>query len=707
MKIRTRLLILLLLITLVPLILSTIFHSYSALRLSHDLTSDTREQLQKNAFTLLHTLVDEYGQILKRDETQILLALQLQAREVERLLASPSKTNLPIYFSEDFDHHASRPEGLTPSTKHFRPDQDGDLQAIPVTYQQQVVFLTKGIERQAVADDLGKLATMPETYRLVHDIRPDLFLWQYTALDKGIHTSFPGKGGYPSEYDPRQREWYLAARSADAPISRVITDLSTHTLILTMAMPVHSPDGSFAGVTAIDVIYRWLFSDWTIPDSWRDVSESMILFFHAEEPEPKEKLEIVYREEQHALFGNWKMPVQRQFLQADEPEQLSPIFEDLQNGRSGVRKVRYLGENYLWAYGRREPGRPFPLISLPYQQVVAQASKAEAYAQEQVLTTLKFSALMLLIVAAVVSVLAVFRSRAVTRPVLELADAAKDLSEGNFGVRVDINTRDELEYLGKAFNNMGVSLLERNQMKQSLALAREVQQHLLPSTSPQLAGFDIHGKSLYCDETGGDYYDFIEIDTGHMGLAIGDVSGHGIGAALLMATARGILRSQVSQDGSDDLVALLKTLNQHLVRDTRDDYFVTFFYSLLDSQARTCHWISAGHGPTFYYSRSKQTTISLPCSGIPLGIFEETDFDVNPPLSMASGDILLIGTDGVWETRSPEGELFGTERLCSLLEKYSMTTSTEICTAIMEEVTDFRKTSPQLDDITMVVIKSV
>ncbi len=155
MKIRTKLLILLLSIALVPLVLSTVFHSFSALQLSHDLATDTRDQLLKNAFTLLNTLVDEYGQILKRDESQILLALHLQAKEVERLLASPSRAERPIYFSADFDHESSRPEGLSLSTKHFRPNPEGGLQPIPVTYQTQVVFLPSGVKTQAVAGVSG------------------------------------------------------------------------------------------------------------------------------------------------------------------------------------------------------------------------------------------------------------------------------------------------------------------------------------------------------------------------------------------------------------------------------------------------------------------------------------------------------------------------------------------------------------------------
>jgi sigma-B regulation protein RsbU (phosphoserine phosphatase) len=322
------------------------------------------------------------------------------------------------------------------------------------------------------------------------------------------------------------------------------------------------------------------------------------------------------------------------------------------------------------------------------------------------LKTLQVSVIMLFGVVIFVSVLAIYRSRTVTRPVLQLAEAAKGLSEGAFDVRVDIRTGDELEDLGKAFNSMGVSLLEREKMKQSLALARKIQQHLLPSKSPQLDGFDILGGSVYCDETGGDYYDYIELDANKLGIVVGDVSGHGIGSAMVMTTARGILRSQASHQGTE-LVPFLADLNQHLVRDTEDSYFMTLFYAVLDSETRTCRWISGGHGPILYYSSSEKMVTELPCSGIPLGILEETEFQDMQPITMPVGTILLIGTDGIWETRNPKGELFGIQRLSSLLEKCSGASAAEIYSATMEAVVNFRDSAPQDDDVTLVVIKAI
>ncbi len=245
-------------------------------------------------------------------------------------------------------------------------------------------------------------------------------------------------------------------------------------------------------------------------------------------------------------------------------------------------------------------------------------------------------------------------------------------------------------------------------MKQSLALAKKIQQQLLPQKAPQLKGFDIAGSSIYCDEIGGDYYDFIELaemGPDKLGLAVGDVTGHGIGAALLMTAVRGVLRSQAGRYGTD-LGKLFGNLNRHLTRDSRDEFFMTLFYGVLDGETRSFHWISAGHGPVFWFRGQKQIE-NLPSSGIPLGILEDTPFESLPPSILHPGDILLIGTDGIWETVNPLGKMYGTGRLCTTLQNCSDKSAGEIHETIINDLCAFRAEAPQEDDITMVIIKTV
>ncbi len=708
MKIRGRLLILLLTIALAPLILSTAFHQISVRRIGSHLAAETREQLLARAHALLHSLVDDFGRILERDEALVLVGLNLQAREIEHRLAAPPPPVSQLYFAEDFDRGENLPAGMIPSERHLRPGPGGEPVPIPVNYQHQVIFLPRGVARAAVADDLARLSSMPEVYRLILGFRPDLILWQFTALESGVHTSFPAKGGYPPEYDPRKRAWYQGAREAGAKTRQFVTDLTTRELMLTLSMPVHRPDGSFAGVTAIDLVYDRLFADWEMPVQWAEVAERLILSYREMEGAGGDKLETVLQSGQAGLGRSWQAPVEKQFVATDDPQEMAAVLEDVRAGNSGVRKVHYEGREVLWAYGAQQNGSPFPLVIVPYERIVAPATRAEAYALEQVFAGLMVVGLILGGVLVVVTALAISLSRTVTLPVRQLAAAAQRLAQGDFAARVEIRTHDELQELGEVFNAMGPSLREREEMKQSLALAREIQQHLLPQEQPRLKGFDIAGSSLYCDETGGDYYDFIElVELGpeKLGLAVGDVTGHGIGAALVMTTLRGVLRSQAGRHGTD-LVKLFHDLNLHLVRDTSDEFFMTLFYGVLDGAARTFHWISGGHGPVFWF-RGGARVEELPCSGIPLGIIEGTPFDSAAPKVLAPGDILLIGTDGIWETSNPAGEMYGTERLCRVMANCSERPAGEIHATIMKDLGAFRGEAPQDDDITMVIIKAL
>ena len=172
MKFRTRLLILLLTITLIPLSLRFFFQRASTLHLGNKLADDTHTLLNRNAETLLHSLVDNFGRILKRDKAMALLTLQIQAQAVEKRISSPPpKHPEPIYFSADYDSPEKRPKDLIMTQKRKRKNQNGELLPIPVSYSQQVIFLAQGKKPTEVADQLKQISTMPEVYKTLHNIR--------------------------------------------------------------------------------------------------------------------------------------------------------------------------------------------------------------------------------------------------------------------------------------------------------------------------------------------------------------------------------------------------------------------------------------------------------------------------------------------------------------------------------------------------------
>ena len=239
----------------------------------------------------------------------------------------PSTLNQSI-FLPDYDSPQKRPKDLIITQKRKRKNQNGELLPIPVSYSQQVIFLAQGKKPTEVADQLKQISTMPEVYKTLHNIQPDLFLWQYTALESGIHSSFPGKGGYPDSYDPRQRQWYKDAVTQGKPIQQLLTDLTTGTLILTLAEPVYFRDGTLAGVTALDIDYRQFFADWDIPAEWTDKAQRMVLIYHPEGADLNHKLEILlrHRGENHSL--DWQTPVKHEYLDLSDP-QLEVFHQDL------------------------------------------------------------------------------------------------------------------------------------------------------------------------------------------------------------------------------------------------------------------------------------------------------------------------------------------------------------------------------------------
>ena len=194
-------------------------------------------------------------------------------------------------------------------------------------------------------------------------------------------------------------------------------------------------------------------------------------------------------------------------------------------------------------------------------------------------------------------------SRNLTIPFKEIIITLRGVRNGRFDKKVQVTSNDEIGYTGDVINEMTAGLEERERMQQALNLAKEVQQNLLPKSNLKLNGFDIAGNSVYCDETGGDYYDFISIedtDKQKIGVAIGDVSGHGISSALLMATVRSSLRQRVSLPGST--ADIISDVNRQLVQDVEDSgQFMTMFFMVLTTESKQLEWVRAGHDRAMIY----------------------------------------------------------------------------------------------------------
>ena len=259
-----------------------------------------------------------------------------------------------------------------------------------------------------------------------------------------------------------------------------------------------------------------------------------------------------------------------------------------------------------------------------------------------------------------------------------------------------------------------LTIKEKNRLlREALALAEEVQLRLLPRDNPTVPGFDIVGMSIYCDETGGDYYDYLAVpgaDPGSVAVVVGDVTGHGIASALLMTTARALLRMRVSMGG--DPAGQVADLNHLLTQDTAETgRFVTLFYLFLEPSPEgmgsgRMRWVRAGHDPALLYDPACGTFLELSeGGGVPLGIIGDVVYKEFVFEGMAGGQVVALGTDGIWEARNREGLMFGKRRLRRIIKENCDLPATKIVDLVLEELEAFRRGVPAEDDVTLVVIK--
>lgn len=245
--------------------------------------------------------------------------------------------------------------------------------------------------------------------------------------------------------------------------------------------------------------------------------------------------------------------------------------------------------------------------------------------------------------------------------------------------------------------------LEKQRLQQALRIAREIQQSLLPKAPPELPGFELAGWTLPCDETGGDYYDYMEMENGKLGFVVADVVGHGVGAAILTAATRAFLRASLLSES--DPGRILERVNNLLSRDMEDGRFVTLFLGVLDPQRSCFVYSSAGHDPPILLCHGGKKILDLDSTGLPLGIISDTDFPAEGPLSLEPDDLLLLMTDGLWEAQNRTEEAWGRDRMLRSLLSHKDQSLAQVIQNVYGDSRRFCGEAPQRDDITLVGLR--
>ncbi len=244
---------------------------------------------------------------------------------------------------------------------------------------------------------------------------------------------------------------------------------------------------------------------------------------------------------------------------------------------------------------------------------------------------------------------------------------------------------------------------KKQEQELHLSLAREVQQRFYRQPSAPFPGFDIAGAASPADQTGGDYFDFLSMSDGCLGIAVGDVTGHGFGSALVMAETRAYLRSVAKTES--DVGRVLTLVNNALAADLDGARFVTLLLARIDPRKQSLTYASAGHVPGYLFDRSGKVNSILESTGCPLGLFPGSAIPTSETISLAPGEMLVMLTDGITEAKASDETEFGNDRVLDLIKTHRDRSASQIVESIYNGVKAHAGNEPQHDDITSVVCK--
>lgn len=387
-------------------------------------------------------------------------------------------------------------------------------------------------------------------------------------------------------------------------------------------------------------------------------------------------------------------------------------FPEMLNGFSGPSADRKLTEDkwgvFLSGYApiRDKIGQAVAILGVDM-------SAQDVYNSQKEINQRALLVLILSIVLALV--LGFFMSAGVSRQVAELVKGAERLAKGDLDYKVLVKGADEISRLANLFNKMSADLkvyikelqrttAEKERLVREIEIAQGIQKSFLPDSAPEIKGIDIAALTLPARIVGGDFYDFIPIEKDKWGLAIADVSGKGVPAALFMALSRALMRASAALTLSPS--EAVKHANDLIMRDSKTNMFVTLFYAVLDAITMTFKYVSAGHNPAIMITDTGNDIVLLKAEAAPLGIIADLVVQTQE-LSLKKGDIILLYTDGVTEALNEKGEQFEIEGLQKSLIENRCLTAKEIVSKIEKEVALFVGDHPQADDITLMIIKAI
>jgi len=683
MRLRWKFFFILLGFSLAPMVVLTGINRKHVERLGRAIASEGRAVMEEVVKNELRQTAEDFSLVIRRSKSALDFSLTMVAAEAERALFAPALPTGPASEPDDAPlPGVSRPSGSRP-----------------------------------VSDHIGRLTALTPTMTLLRDELGDIVRYAAVTLEDGTSITFPNRPSLPADYDPRQRPWYKAAKAAFDPQkpgapgvvwNDPAVDAGSGQLSLTLSRPLAAPNGRFVGVASLDVPLDRILQEQEIASQW---SQAMRAFLVAPQHDPQTGQTSLYVWARQTTNGDhvrdWKSAVNFESLTSTDVRALTALTAAMERDRSGVADLAYNGEPSFWAFARLLQGASL-LIIVPKSMLapLTEQTSQEILAATNRIVQLSGAAMGVVLIA--VALAAFFSAKLFIRPLLTMIEAWKRLSNGDFTVRIAERPGDERQSLVDAFNETVPVLADHVRLQRSLELAQEVQRNLLPAAPPDIPGLDVAGASLSCDETGGDYFDYramtrdgeVCLDT-----AVGDVTGHGVPSALLMATARALL---LATEDSETPAQRVSRANRLLCRDVADSgRFMTLLAMEIRPVEGFARYVRAGHDPALCYDPDADAFTEWPGNGLPLGIESDYAYAAQTMPFAGPGQVLVLGTDGIWEARDPAGEMYGKARFREVVRRNAGLPAAGVVAAVLAELAVFRGARRQEDDVTLVVIKRV
>lgn len=373
--------------------------------------------------------------------------------------------------------------------------------------------------------------------------------------------------------------------------------------------------------------------------------------------------------------------------------------------------------------GEKERTLPQPVFVLVSSRIVTlsqQLFSALGQFSQSYVILFEVVAITFLVIEVIALIIGIRLTSTMTRTVDRLYDATERIKKGDFSYRIGLPSRDQLTALGESFDSMTASVerllresQEKSRLESELEIARQVQSQLFPQAAPNVSGLHLFGVCKAARSVSGDYYDFLELGENRVGLVLGDVSGKGISAALVMAGIQSALRAQfynghplrVPLESSRISTAqIVARLNRQLYENTPAEKYVTFFYGVYDGKTRKLTYTNAGHLPPVLFREGQE--VRLRTGGTVVGLFTSVGFE-EEEIQMEPGDVLLAYTDGITEPENTYGEEFGEERVLEVARRALAATPELLVDEIYRSVSDWTGSPELQDDMTLIVAKAV